>query len=63
MSTAEAIRRHRTSRSWTKTRLARLVGVTPMAVTWWEDHGREPRPPTVERLEVVFGVAPGSLND
>ncbi|WP_183342698.1 helix-turn-helix domain-containing protein [Conexibacter arvalis] len=63
MSVGSAIRRHRTERGWSKARLARLTGFSRTSILYWEREEHEPRRVAVERLEAVFGLEEGSLNE
>lgn len=63
MEVGAAIRRHREARGWSRAHLARLTGVTPMTVTNWERRGRRPRRASGERLEALFGMETGALNE
>ncbi len=61
MHTATTIREARERRGLSKTRLARLVGVSRQALILWEHGERHPRPAYAERLEAVLGLDPGAL--
>lgn len=63
MSVGTEIRRQRTARGWSLRDLARKIGASHVAVLYWERDEHEPRPGAVERMEAVFGLEPGSLND
>jgi len=61
LRTAVIIRETRESRGLSKTRLARLVGVTRQALILWEQGRRHPRPAYAERLEAVLALDAGTL--
>ena len=63
MTIGSAIKKHRTSRGWSLRRLARLIGYSHVAIMYWERESHEPRPAAIERLEAVFGLPTGSLNE
>ena len=63
MTIGSTIEKHRTSRGWSKRKLARLTGYSRAAILYWERDEYEPRPAAIERLEAVFGLTPGGLNE
>jgi len=61
MSLGSTIRLAREQLHWSKAELGRRVGVTRVAVIYWERNEAIPRPPTRRRLERALGLRHDSL--
>lgn len=63
MSLGSAIEQHRTSRGFSKRKLALLTGYSRAAIISWERGDYRPRPVAIKRLEAALGLEAGSLNE
>ena len=55
-TTGERIRSRRLSHGWTESDLARLVGVPPITVGWWEADSVRPSPSARRLIAFLFAV-------
>ena len=55
------LREKRLSRNWTQETVARMCGVTPVAVTQWESGVRKPNIVMLKRLAMIFGCTADDL--
>ena len=56
MEIGKNIRRFREQSDMTQAEVAKRLGVSPTAVSWWESGRTEPKIGTVEKLAELFGV-------
>ncbi len=61
MSFGSRIKQLRDARGMSQTDLARILNVTPKAVSKWEAGKMEPRPPMVTRIAQALGVGRDEL--
>lgn len=61
MTFGSKLRQLREARGMTQTDLARILGVSPKAVSKWEANRMEPRPPMVAKIAQALGVTKDEL--